>query len=309
MRRRDFLLGGGSLFLAGCATQPREWSDVPWVGAAPPAAPSGGAAACAPPPPAPLRGAPPCAPPPPACVVPPAPAGGLRYVVMPGDSVASIAVRTGCPAGTIVATNRLGAGPLVPGQILVLPGVRTLGARSTACAPVAPPPVGGRGWTLVTRAQWGAQPLKGNHDPMGGVERITLHHTDEHDGMRGRSDADVVRSIQAYHRDTLGWADIGYHYLVGHDGRVYEGRAVSAQGAHSGGANNQRNLGISVIGNFSTHLPAPAQLAALRAFLADRQAAYRVGASGLLGHRDLSATECPGSALYGWLQDVRRGRA
>ena len=48
----------------------------------------------------------------------------------------------------------------------------------------------------------------------------------------------------------------------------------------------------------------PAQLAALRGFLADRQAAYRVGPAGLLGHRDLSATECPGTALYAGYNDV-----
>ena len=297
MRRRDFLLGSGSLFLAGCSSQPREWSDVPWLGTASasgPVEPSG-------------PGVPASAP----CAPAPAAGSGLRYVVMPGDTPASIARRTGCPVSTIVSANPLGCAALRPGQVLVLPGVASLRPDPLACrAPAAPaPPPGGSGWRLVTRSEWGAQPLKGNHDPMGAIQRITLHHTDEHDGTRGRSDAEVVRAIQSYHRDNLGWADIGYHYLVGHDGRVYEGRALSAQGAHSGGANNKSNLGVSVIGNFSGALPAPAQLAALRGFLADRQAAYRVGPAGLLGHRDLSATECPGTALYAWLQDYRRGRA
>jgi N-acetylmuramoyl-L-alanine amidase len=178
-----------------------------------------------------------------------------------------------------------------------------------AAPPPAAPrlaPAGGSGWRLVPRAAWGAQPLKGNHDPMGAITRITLHHTDEHAGMRGRTDEEVVRAIQAYHRDSLGWADIGYHYLVGRDGRVYEGRALTAQGAHSGGANNKNNLGISVIGNFSCGLPPTTQLHALAGFLADRRAAYRVPACALLGHRDLGSTECPGSSLYAWLQDAKR---
>jgi N-acetylmuramoyl-L-alanine amidase len=166
-----------------------------------------------------------------------------------------------------------------------------------------------RAFQLVSRTAWGAEPLKGNHDPMGVIQRITLHHTDEHAGMQGRADLEVVHAIQAYHRDTLGWADIGYHYLVGRDGRIYEGRALTAQGAHSGGANNKNNLGISVIGNFSASLPPPAQLAALGDFLADRRAAYGVSAAALLGHRDFGPTECPGNALYGWLQDQKRLRA
>jgi N-acetylmuramoyl-L-alanine amidase len=124
--------------------------------------------------------------------------------------------------------------------------------------------------------------------------------------MRGRSDTEVVRAIQAYHRDTLGWADIGYHYLVGRDGRVYEGRALTAQGAHSGGANNKHNLGISAIGNFSCGLPPAVQLEALAGFLADRRVAYGVPVGALLGHRDLGSTECPGNALYAWLQDAKR---
>ena len=111
------------------------------------------------------------------------------------------------------------------------------GAPRPPRPPYAPPPrlptqgpaTCGARWTLVKREQWGAAALRANHDPMGAVARITLHHTDEHAGMRGRPDAEVVRAIQTYHQGQLGWADIGYHYLVGTDGRIYEGRALSAQ--------------------------------------------------------------------------------
>jgi N-acetylmuramoyl-L-alanine amidase len=179
-------------------------------------------------------------------------------------------------------------------------------APSPTPAALPRPVASASGWTLVPRAAWGAAPLKGNHDPMGSIERITLHHTDEHAGMHGRSDLEVVQAIQAYHRDSLGWADIGYHFLIGRDGRVYEGRAITAQGAHSGGANNRNNLGVSVIGNFSCGLPPAAQLQAVTAFLADRRAAYGLSNAALLGHRDFGPTECPGNALYAWLQDQKR---
>jgi peptidoglycan recognition protein len=205
------------------------------------------------------------------------------------------------------ARNVVAARP--PPPAAPAPYVARAPVAATPRAPVAlarPPAARGAAWTFVPRAAWGAEPLKGNHDPLGPVQRITLHHTDEHAGMRGRSDLEVVHAIQAYHRDTLGWADIGYHYLVGRDGRVYEGRALTAQGAHSGGANNRNNLGVSVIGNFSSGLPPAAQLEALASFLADRRTAYGLSGAALLGHRDFGATECPGNALYAWLQDQKR---
>lgn len=222
------------------------------------------------------------------------------------------------PAAPPLARARAGE-PVVPGY--VEPNACDVPtAKPSMPAPcVAPPPMPrawreparrSGAWTLVPRADWGAGCLRANHDPMGTITRITVHHTDEHAGMRGRPDADVVRSIQRYHQDHQGWADIGYHYLVGTDGRIYEGRPASVQGAHAGGANNKGNLGISVIGNFSKALPSRRQLDALAAFLEDRRKVLGIPASALYGHRDLCPTECPGGALYGWLQDLkRRGRA
>ena len=37
----------------------------------------------------------------------------------------------------------------------------------------------------------------------------------------------------------LGWADIGYSFLVGEDGNVYEGRGWSLAGAHCIGYNSK----------------------------------------------------------------------
>ncbi|KAF6203868.1 hypothetical protein GE061_002203 [Apolygus lucorum] len=34
----------------------------------------------------------------------------------------------------------------------------------------------------------------------------------------------VIRNIQSHHMGKMGWSDIGYHFLVGGDGRVYEGK-------------------------------------------------------------------------------------
>ena len=47
-----------------------------------------------------------------------------------------------------------------------------------------------------------------------------------------RPDAEcTVESIRRYHR-SLGWHDIGYHYVIYPDGSVHSGRPVEQAGAH-----------------------------------------------------------------------------
>lgn len=50
--------------------------------------------------------------------------------------------------------------------------------------------------------------------------------------------AKAVKSIQTFHQETNRWADIGYHFLIGENGKVYEGRGWDRQAAHSPGWNS-----------------------------------------------------------------------
>ncbi|CAF1588110.1 unnamed protein product [Rotaria sp. Silwood1] len=47
-----------------------------------------------------------------------------------------------------------------------------------------------------------------------------------------------VQAIQDLHQNSQEWVDIGYHFLVGENGKVYEGRGWNRQAAHSPGWNN-----------------------------------------------------------------------
>jgi N-acetylmuramoyl-L-alanine amidase len=51
--------------------------------------------------------------------------------------------------------------------------------------------------------------------------------------------------------DTKKWSDIGYNFLVGEDGNVYEGRGWGKKGAHSIPFNS-KSIGICIIGNYSS---------------------------------------------------------
>lgn len=51
--------------------------------------------------------------------------------------------------------------------------------------------------------------------------------------------------------DTKHWNDIGYNFLIGEDGNVYEGRGWDVKGAHSRPYNG-KSIGICVIGDFES---------------------------------------------------------
>jgi hypothetical protein len=162
-----------------------------------------------------------------------------------------------------------------------------------------------RAYVVVPRSAWGAAALRDNHDPMAGVRRITVHHTAELPAMSTRTDMELVKGVQRFHQDDRGWADIGYHYLIGRDGRVYQGRELRIQGAHAGGGNNAENLGVSVIGDFSDGLPSETTLTTLERFLVDQMRTHDVGPDQLFGHREFKPTACPGDALFAWLESFR----
>lgn len=81
---------------------------------------------------------------------------------------------------------------------------------------------------------------------MNTVNKIVIHHTG--DPINGRSDEEMLRAIYAYHAITRGWGDIGYNYIVGQSGKIYEGRAggEAVVGAHAA-YNNVGSVGISVM--------------------------------------------------------------
>ena len=180
-------------------------------------------------------------------------------------------------------------------------------ARGPAPEPEAPM-VAGAGYTVVPRRAWTNLAVKGNNNPMGTVTRLTVHHTGEHGNWADLPDIEIVQRIEKYHRNEKEWAAIGYHFLVGKDGRIYEGRPARYQGAHVS-TQNENNLGISVIGDFMNRPPSSRQLSALKAFLDDKRKEYGVGRGRVYGHRDLHASLCPGDALYAWVKKYKSGQA
>ncbi len=170
---------------------------------------------------------------------------------------------------------------------------------------------------IIARALWGAAagvPIRMTAASQN-WRRITIHHTATESGYLAgapiSSVAAQLRTFQGQHMSTAveggPWGDIGYHYLIDPDGRMYEGRRLKWQGAHATGSNNVDNIGVCLIGHFALERPTPRALNALESLLLDLQTKYRIPRSELYGHQHFKNTECPGTHLARWLAQYKAG--
>lgn len=186
---------------------------------------------------------------------------------------------------------------------------------------------------VYTRASWGADESLRTGSPtyLDHLQQVHVHHTAGANSYAVDDVPRLLRSMLAYHTQTLGWSDIGYNLLVDRFGRAFEGRAGGAKrlvrGAHTLGFNHT-SCGIALMGNYETARPPGAavqQLEALAAYKFDvlGQKALRklrVASEGsdkypkgtvaylwaMDAHRDTNDTACPGRYLYAAMDDIRK---
>ena len=119
--------------------------------------------------------------------------------------------------------------------------------------------------------------------------RATIHHT----ATPPDRAAERVRAIDADHR-SRGWDGCGYHLLVAESGAVFFGRPLDRQGAHVKGE-NEGNLGVALIGDYTDRPPPEAALASVRRLLTWAFETWGFGPEAVYFHKELGATECPGN--------------
>jgi hypothetical protein len=195
-----------------------------------------------------------------------------------------------------------------------------------APAPGTPPPI-------IPRAAWGGDSVPPRSAPSyGAVQVAFVHHTVTANAYAPQDSAAIVLGIAKYHRDTNGWNDIGYNFLVDQYGQVFEGRAGGVDqpvvGAQAQGYNSQ-STGVAHLGTYSAVGTTEAALAATAQLLGWKMSLHGVPTEGTVvlpsgggstnrfpagtpvtfnrisGHRDGDATSCPGDALYAQLPALR----
>jgi hypothetical protein len=200
--------------------------------------------------------------------------------------------------------------------------IATVVLLGTACAPTKDGGGGARPIpdAIVARSQWapdlgwnwGACPGGPEYAPY--MSTAIVHHTVNSNGYGPGDSVGIMRGIWAYHVQSLGYCDIAYNFIVDNYGVPYEGRLggidQSVVGAHAIGA-NYGTTGIAMLGTFTSVLPSGGALGTLENLI--RWKLYIHGdnpfddpAADILGHRDTSATECPGDALYNYLPYTRQ---
>jgi peptidoglycan hydrolase-like amidase len=193
---------------------------------------------------------------------------------------------------------------------------------------------------IISRAEWGADesqmtwPIE--YAP---VEKIIVHHTanktlvpdtdgsGEYKGM--------VRNLYNYFTNSkewkdgsgavyIGYGDMGYNYIIDPNGNIYEGRkgGNGVVGGHAIGFNNG-SVGISIIGNYQDGDPGqtntilePQVQEALEKLvgwiaanngidLDETSVFYGKKIDGMVGHKDVYNTSCPGTVIYAKLDSIQ----
>jgi len=240
-------------------------------------------------------------------------------------SASGVQVRVDALSGGLPADLRVDL--VDPGSSAADSSVVAQPAVSSAGAAVAQP-------AILTRAQWGAdESLRNGFAGYGEtISAAFVHHTTGASDYTSAEVPGMIRAIYAYHTQTLGWADIGYNFLVDRFGRLFEGRWGGMDqpviGAHTGGFNTN-SVGVAALGDHEAN-PVPA--AVITAF--GQVLGWKLGLYGrdpygraaltsgggsssrypagqvvefdvVSGHRDASFTLCPGQYLYPRLTEVR----
>ncbi len=186
---------------------------------------------------------------------------------------------------------------------------------------------------MISRTEWGGDSVPPRAAPQyGEIQAAFVHHTVNSNDYTPEESPGIVLGIARYHRDSNGWNDIGYNFLVDKYGQVFEGRAGGIDqaviGAQAQGYNSV-STGIASIGTFSAVPQSEAGIEALAHLIGWKLSLHGVPTEGTVvvssrggptnryasgtpvtleripGHRDGDSTSCPGDALYAQLPDLR----
>lgn len=191
-------------------------------------------------------------------------------------------------------------------------------AKPAGAAPAQP--------AIVTRSAWGADESYRSLNPgctqptyAANVRFAVVHHTAGTNDYNASDSPALVRAIYYFHTHTSKWCDLGYNFLVDKFGTVFEGRfggiASAVVGAHAEGFNTG-STGVAILGTFTTAPLPSAAYTAVRNVLAWKLALHGVDPHGtitasgvpirtIVGHRDLTATGCPGETVAPLLPQLR----
>ena len=185
---------------------------------------------------------------------------------------------------------------------------------------------------IHSRSEWGGDQCPTRGVSYGRVKAAVVHHTVTANEYTRAQVPAAILAVCRFHRNTNGWNDIGYNFLVDRFGRIWEGRDggidEAVMGSHAQGYNSQ-TTGIANLGEYSTFPQSEAAIAAMARLIAWKLPNHGIRTGGtskmtsaggssarypygytrrfprVIGHRDTGVTACPGEQLYYQLADLR----
>ncbi len=162
------------------------------------------------------------------------------------------------------------------------------------------------------------------------VNSIVIHHTE----WKYEDSYDAIRKIYKFHTLSRQWWDIGYNYLIGMDGEIFEWRSGGdyVVWAHNKW-NNRSTVWIALIWSYQSREPSDVQMEALNKLVLHLSKKYGIDMSQddipihntckssdcgktwslytnyfhpLTWHRDGWHTACPGEKLYERIDEIRQ---
>ncbi|MEW5858492.1 MAG: N-acetylmuramoyl-L-alanine amidase [Cyanobacteriota bacterium] len=174
--------------------------------------------------------------------------------------------------------------------------------------------------SVISCQEWGARPPKQWSDETT-PKYVVIHHTDTPNPPSNISKGTVdgakrfAKSVQNTHMDVFGWWDSGHNFLNTTDGVLLEGRngtlakikrGLCIRSSHAGNALGNESPGIENEGRFMTHQMGEKQWNSLVDLCVSICSSCKISPDNIKGHRDFSATDCPGDWLYAQLPRLRQ---
>ncbi|WP_432549034.1 N-acetylmuramoyl-L-alanine amidase [Kineococcus arenarius] len=208
-------------------------------------------------------------------------------------------------------------------RLAAAPGEQSVDERVALAAP-----------TIRTRAAWGADETlrKSSASYSGTLKAAVVHHTADPGSYTQAQVPAVIRGMYRYHTVTLGWADLGYNFVVDRFGGIWEGRAGGTTrpvvGAHAGGFNVD-TFGVSMMGDYTSVAPSAACLESIAQVIAWKFSLHGIDPAGttrltsagggtaryakgttvtlrtVSAHRDVGYTACPGNVGFTKMDSIR----
>jgi len=136
------------------------------------------------------------------------------------------------------------------------------------------------------------------------ITHVTLHHTGDTQILSTTDDPVMrLRNLQAWGARDRNWWDVPYHFLLGLDGLVFEGRDWRFTGETNTAYDPTGHFLISVIGNYDLQEPTPKQLDAIADLMAWALKRFNLPLDRIGGHYHYAKTGCPGRYLRRPLED------